>query len=229
MQELKNILVQNDVIIDDEKTKKLFNFYNIVLTENKKYNLTSITEKHDFFVKHILDSLLAKKYFEGDLNMVDLGSGGGFPAVPLKIYNPNLNVVMIDSVGKKVNFLNFATKQLQLKNIVAVHERIEDFANKNREKFDVCSARAVAELSTLLEYALPLLKVGGICVFYKSQRLEEELSNAQNALKILGGKVEEICKYDLCGNERAVIVVKKQFATPQKYPRAQNKPRLMPL
>lgn len=229
MQELKLFLEDNGIKLSDDKVKSLYDFYVLVSSENQKYNLTSITEKKDFYIKHILDSLIAKDFFVGNNKVVDLGSGGGFPAIPIKIYNPNLVVTMIDSVGKKTNFLNFACTQLGLKNIHAEHIRIEDFAKGNREKFDICSARAVASLSTLLEYALPLLKVGGTCVFYKAQKVEEEILASQNAFEILGAKIDKVFDFDLCGNKRYVVVVKKIFPTPIKYPRPQNKPRLMPL
>lgn len=229
MQELNRFLADNGINLSDEKAKALYDFYLLVSSENKKYNLTSITEEQDFFTKHILDSLLAKDFFAGQKKVVDLGSGGGFPAVPIKIYNPDLDVTMIDSVGKKTNFLNFACERLGLENIRAEHVRIEDFAKDNRQKFDICSARAVAGLATLLEYALPLLKVGGICVFYKAQKVEEEILASQNALRILGAKIEKTCRFDLCGNQRYVLIVKKISPTPDKYPRPQNKPRLMPL
>lgn len=229
MHELKQFLAKNGIKLSDDKVKSLYDFYLLVSSENQKYNLTSITEKQDFYTKHILDSLIAKDFFAGKGKVVDLGSGGGFPAIPIKIYNPDLDVTMIDSVGKKVNFLNFACAQLGLENIHAKHVRIEDFAKDNREKFDICSARAVANLSTLLEYALPLLKVGGVCVFYKAQKIEEEISASQNALDILGAKIENVFKFDLCGNQRFVVIVKKVSPTPIKYPRPQNKPRLMPL
>lgn len=229
MQELKDFLEKNNMFLDGEKVQKLFWFYQFVLSENQKYNLTTIVEKQDFFVKHILDSLVAKDFFCDAKNVVDLGSGCGFPAMVLKICNPDINMTMIDSVGKKVNFLNLACKSIGLENACAEHVRIEDFAIKNREKFDICTARAVAGLNTLLEYALPLLKVGGKCIFYKSQKVEEEIAQSQNALSVLGGKIQDVLEFDLCGNKRYIVVVQKILSTPTKYPRGQNKPRLMPL
>ena len=217
------------IVLTGQQLAKFKEFYNFLIQENNKYNLTNITEEKDFVIKHILDSILPQKLFLKNANVVDIGCGAGFPSLPLKIVRDDLNITMIDSVNKKVNFCNMSIDKLNIKNIIAIHSRIEDFALKNKEKFDVCCSRAVANLSTLLEYALPLLKLGGVCIFYKSLKLEEELSMAQNALKVLGGQVLSIENFDLEDNERKVVVIKKIKPTPKGYPRGANKPRLKPL
>lgn len=229
MEILKEFAEKYNVTLNDEKIKLFEMFYNFLLEENKKYNLTTITDKKEFVVKHVIDSLLPYNMFDKNVKVIDIGCGAGFPSIPLKILREDLNFTMIDSVNKKVNFCNMSIEKLGLEKAVAVHSRVEDFALKNREVFDVCCSRAVANLSTLLEYALPLLKVGGICIFYKAQNVEEEIIKAQNALNVLGGKVEKVEHYNLEGNERNVLVIKKVKLTLKNYPRGQNKPRIKPL
>ena len=229
---MENLLKYSDLYnlnLNNNHVEKFDCFYHFLIQENQKYNLTAITDKNEFVSKHIVDCLLPHNMFNKKAKVVDVGSGAGFPAVPLKILRDDLDITMLDSVNKKTNFCNMVIEKLGLKNIVAVHTRIEDFAYKNFEKFDICTSRAVANMQTLLEYALPLVKVGGICVLYKSQKLEEELSLSKNALHILGGKIEKIQKYILDGNERNVVVIKKIKPTPKSYPRGQNKPRIKPL
>ena len=213
----------------ENELEKFDLFYNFLTEENKKYNLTTITKPEDFAVKHILDSVMPIDLFVKNAKVVDIGCGAGFPSVPLKIVRDDLNFTLLDSVNKKVSFCNLAVEKLNLKNIKAEHCRIEDFAIKNSEKFDICCSRAVASLPTLLEYALPLLKVGGVCIFYKSQKLEEEIDLSKNALKILGGKITKTKQYDLQDNQRKILVVQKIKPCPKGYPRGQNKPRTKPL
>lgn len=227
MESIKEFLKNNN--FNNEQLEKFDIFYNFLIEENQKYNLTAITTPDEFAVKHILDSTIAKDMFFKNAKVVDIGCGAGFPSIPLKIVRDDLKITMLDSVNKKVNFCNLAIEKLGISNIKAEHYRIEDFAKNNMEKFDICCSRAVASLPTLLEYALPLLKVGGICVFYKSQKLEEEISMAQNALKILGGKILKIEEYVLDDNQRKILIAQKIKACPKGYPRGQNKPRIKPL
>ena len=218
-----------DLNLQKNQIEKFDTFYNFLIEENQKYNLTAITDKNEFISKHIIDCLLPHYLFKENSKVVDIGSGAGFPAIPLKILRDDLDITMLDSVNKKTTFCNMAVEKLGLKNIRAEHTRIEDFAKKSFEKFDVCTSRAVANMQTLLEYALPLVKVGGVCILYKSQKLEEELSLSKNALNVLGGKVEKIEKYVLNENERNVVIIKKVKTCPKNYPRGQNKPRIKPL
>lgn len=227
------------------KLSELFSKYNISLTslqedmflkyfeflveENQKYNLTAITEKEEVFSKHFLDSALPISIFKNNASVIDIGSGAGFPAVPLKILKDSLSVTMVDSLNKRVNFLNQLCSLLNLKNISAIHARAEEFIKNNREKFDYAVARAVAPLNTLLEYLVPYLKVGGRCVIYKSQKLDEELKNAENAIKILNVKIEKILTYQIGDAERKILVMQKFASTNAKYPRGKNLPKLKPL
>ena len=182
-------------------------------------------------MKHFLDSILGVNNIEKNAKIIDIGSGAGFPAVPIKIIRPDVEICMVDSLQKRVNFLNELIKLLGIDKAVAVHSRAEDFVRENREKYDYATARAVAPLNTLLEYLLPYVKMGGKCLIYKSKKLEEELQFAQNALDILGGKVESVKKIDFeeIESERDVLIVKKVKKTPSKYPRGKNQPKIKPL
>ena len=204
-------------------------YFRHLVEENEKYNLTAITEEKDVALKHFLDSALPFEQIPQGASVVDVGSGAGFPAIPLKIVRPNIEMCLVDSLGKRVTFLNDVISMLNLQNCSAVHSRAEDFAAKHRESFDVAVARAVAPLNTLVEYLLPLVKVGGKAVIYKSSKLDEELSAAENAIRILGGKAENVLSFQIEGLDRKILIIKKISATPKKYPRGQNKPKLSPI
>ncbi|MCL2846248.1 MAG: 16S rRNA (guanine(527)-N(7))-methyltransferase RsmG [Firmicutes bacterium] len=200
--------------------------YNELLVErNKVVNLTAHRTIESSWENNVADSLLFIDAMPKTGRMLDLGSGGGSPAIPLKITNPALDVTMIDSVGKKVDFLNETVAALGLDNIRAIHTRIEDFAKTHREMFDVVTARAVAALPTLVEYALPLLRVGGVLMAYKGSNYSQEIESAKEALKVLGGNVREVLDKD----NRVMLVIEKTKSTPPKYPRGKNLPRVAPL
>lgn len=206
-------------------------FYNLVIQENQKYNLTAITEKKDFAVKHILDCCLAAELFPNGAEVIDIGAGAGFPSIPLKIIRPDLNITMLDSLNKRVNFLNMCIDDLKLDGIFAIHSRAEDYVKEKREYFDVATARAVANLATLSEYCLPYVKLGGAFVALKGSAFEEEMQNAQNAIHLLGGKIEktQIINIPELEGKRGNVVIKKDAKTPNKYPRGKNQPRIKPL
>ncbi|MBP5648715.1 MAG: 16S rRNA (guanine(527)-N(7))-methyltransferase RsmG [Clostridia bacterium] len=207
----------------EELTKKIFSY---LIEENKKYNLTTITDYNDFLVKHIKDSELGLEYVYG--KVLDIGSGAGFPGIVLKLEKEDIDITLIDSVKKKVDYINGLIKELNIKNAKAIHARIEDLDEK--EKYDVVTARAVAPLRVLLEYALPFLKKGGIFVAYKSENIEEEIEEAKNALKILGGKIKRIDEKKLDEKTiRKFVIIEKVKNTEKKYPRKNNKPRKDPL
>ena len=215
--------------LTEEKLNKLNIFYSELIFYNNSFNLTAITEENEVFIKHFLDSIFPEFLIEKNSSVIDIGAGAGFPSLPLKIYRPDLNVTMIDSLNKRVNFLNDVIKKLELENISAFHARAEDFAKTNRESFDYAVVRAVAKIPTLIEYAFPLLKVGGRLLCYKGGDVEEELKQSENALKILGGVVERVEKFNLEGNSRTIVLIKKFEHTPSKYPRSKNLPKLKPL
>ncbi|MBO4413020.1 MAG: 16S rRNA (guanine(527)-N(7))-methyltransferase RsmG [Clostridia bacterium] len=210
-----------------KNSKKIENFdifCNFLLEKNKLINLTAITDKKEIAIKHILDSIFPEEYFSQNSKVLDVGSGAGFPAIPLKILRDDLNITMLDTLNKRVNFLNEAINLLELKNIDAIHGRAEDFAHKQefREHFDVVVARAVANLKVLAEYCLPFVKVGGEFIAYKSANIDEEILEAKDIIKILGGEIKLVEKYDIFGNSRSIVIIKKISNTPQKYPRKPN-------
>lgn len=208
-------------------------YYEMLVETNKVMNLTALTEPQDVVVKHFVDSLMAyADYFPGKV-LADVGTGAGFPGIPLKIYCPSLKVVLIDSLAKRLNFLQRVIAELGLKDIECVHLRAED-AGKNpahREKYDIVTARAVARLSVLSEYCLPLVKVGGVFVALKGAKYQEEIAAAGKALSVLGGKLIEAKKVELPGLDdgRAVVTIKKVKASPKAYPRKAGLPDKNPL
>lgn len=206
-----------------------FDIYSQMLIEtNKKFNLTSIDDKEGIKVKHFEDSLTILDYINKGLRVLDIGSGAGFPGIPLRI-EKDFDLTLIDSVNKKVGFMEDVIEKLELENTRAIHTRAEDFAKDHREEFDMVVSRAVANLSTLAEYSLPFLKIGGIFIAMKGPKAEEELKEAQNALDILGGELINIDSIDLHGNTRKNILIKKVRSCKKKYPRGQNKPKKNPL
>lgn len=198
-----------------------FNCFCDFLTEkNKQFNLTAIKERDEIYVKHFYDSLIGRKYFFEGANVTEVGSGGGFPSVPLKIFDRSLNFTLIEATGKKCEFLRQTAKLLNFENFCVVNERCENFVKSNREMSDIVTARAVASLNVLCELCLPFLKIGGKAVFYKNKS-DEEIKQAQNAIKLCGGQIEEIFDYTLPKTEgyRSIIVIKKVQSTPNIYPR----------
>ena len=224
-----NLFKKYNLILDEEKLNKLNEFYKNLIFYNNSFNLTNITEENDVFIKHFLDSIYPQYLIKENSSVLDIGAGAGFPSLPLKIYRPDLKITMIDSLNKRVNFLNEMIAFLNLKDISATHTRAEDFALKNRERFDYVIVRAVAKLNTLVEYALPFLKLQGELLAYKGSEVEEEILQCESALKILGGKIERVEKFELEGNSRSIVVIKKNSQTPAKYPRGKNLPKLKPL
>lgn len=207
---------------------KFIKYQEMLIETNKKFNLTSIDDPEEIKIKHFEDSLTIKNYINKGMKVLDIGSGAGFPGIPLRI-EKDFDLTLIDSVNKKVKFMNEVIEELGLENTRAIHIRAEDFAKDNREKFDLVISRAVANLSTLSEYALPFLKVGGIFIAMKGPKAEEEYEDAQNALKILGGELINIDTIDLHGNTRKNILIKKVRSTKKKYPRGKNQAKKNPL
>ena len=203
----------------------------MVIETNKVMNLTNITDEKEFAIKNVLDCVLPMKIIPINASVLDIGAGAGFPSIPLKIMRPDLDIVMVDSLNKRINFLKTVIQKLDLKNISANHMRIEDYAITHKEKYDIVVARAVARLNTLLEYSLPLVRIKGKVIAYKSQKADEEIAEAQNALNILGGKVTELQTVLIkeIDSIRVNIVVEKLKSTPKEYPRGKNLPKLKPI
>ena len=221
----------NGIKITDEQCSSLISFMGILIKENEKYNLTAITEPEDIIKKHFIDSCLSVEFIKKDSKIIDIGAGGGFPGIPLAILRPDCKFVLVDSVNKKVNFLKATIKSLNLSNCDAIWARSEELAQNTeyREFFDYCIARAVARLNSLCEYCLPFVKIWGEMIAYKSKDSKEEVLEAKNAIKALGGKLNSEKRFDLYGMERTLILIKKEEKTPIKYPRGQNKAKTNPL
>lgn len=216
-------------IMQSMNTEEKFDLYYNLLTEwNKKINLTAITDYAEVKLKHFEDSILPAALIPENASVLDLGSGAGFPGIPLKIVRPDLHITLLDSLAKRVNFLNLVISELGLENIKSVHSRIEDF--KERESFDVVTARAVARLNTLCEYALPFVRKGGFFLAYKSADATEEVKEAEKIISLCGGGKARVTTMPL--NEqilRSFVVIEKESLCPSKFPRGQNKPRLSPI
>ncbi len=229
---IEKIFKNSKIEINSEKINKFSLFFDILSEENKKINLTRIIEKEDVAIKHFLDSIMAEKFINQNSKIIDIGAGAGFPSIPLKIMRDDLNFTLVDSVNKKVDFLNLVVDKLNLKGVKALHERCENLGQKKdfRETYDVCVARAVADLSVLCEYCLPFVKVGGFFIAYKSENVEDELKKAENAIKTLGAKIKEIHYYNLSEDRKnCLIIIEKIGRTPNQYPRRNNKPRINPI
>lgn len=207
------------------------NYYKNLISYNEKVNLTAITEKTEVFIKHFFDSCLGAEFIPQNATVVDVGTGAGFPGLPLKILRPDIKLTLVDSLNKRIEFLKQLTFQLNILDCQLFHLRAEELARNKREAFDVVVSRAVANLSTLSEYCIPLLKIGGIFIAYKSGNYQDELTEGGNAINILGAKIEEIKEFDLPNNlgKRTIIVLKKIKSTPKQYPRNKNLPKLKPL
>ncbi len=213
--------------------KEKFDAYRALLLEyNARYNLTTILEEKDMFYKHFLDSVVGEKEFKKGARVIEIGSGAGFPSIPLKLIRDDLSFTLVESVGKKCEFLHAVVDKLGLSNMNIYSKRAEDLAREaiHREKYDAATARAVARMNTLTEYCLPFVKVGGVFVAYKSGDTSE-MDEAQSAYKTLGGKLKAVEKYELPEGygERTLAVVEKVKPTPNKYPRGQGKERKAPL
>ena len=213
--------------------KDKFDAYRALILEyNERYNLTTILEEKDMFYKHFLDSVVGEKYFKNGSRIIEIGSGAGFPSMPLKLIRDDLSFTLVESVGKKCEFLHAVVDKLGLKGVNIYSKRAEDLAREeiHREKYDFATARAVARMNTLSEYCLPFVKVGGAFVAYKSGDTTE-IDEAKSAYKVLGAKLKSVEKYELPEGygERVLAVVEKVASTPKKYPRGQGKERKSPL
>lgn len=219
--------------IEEKESRTFYDFMKILLVENEKVNLTAITEENEIIIKHFIDSLTINKYLINANKILDLGTGAGFPGIPLKIVNKDKEFVLVDSLNKRIEFLNKVKEKCELENLELIHSRAEDLAkNINyREKFDVVTSRAVANLRTLAEYLLPFVKKEGICICMKGPNVDNELEEAKNSINILGGKIEKIEKIFLKENdmERNILIIRKIQNTPNKYPRKAGIPTKSPL
>lgn len=228
-------LKELELELNETQLQQFERYYELLVEWNKVMNLTAITEYEEVYEKHFLDSLAIVKV--EDINkvesIIDIGTGAGFPGIPLKIAFPHLKVVLLDSLNKRINFLNTVIEELGLENVETLHGRAEDYAKKAeyREQADLCVSRAVANLSTLSEYCLPYVKVDGKFIPYKSGEITTETDEAKKAVGILGGNVKKILKFHLPDSDitRSFVVIEKKKTTPKKYPRKAGLPSREPL
>ena len=228
-------LNQIGITLNDKQKEQFDRFYELLVEWNKVMNLTGITEYEEVNEKHFVDSLSIVKAI--DMNnvksVIDIGTGAGFPGIPLKIAFPHLKVVLLDSLNKRINFLNTVIADLGLENIETIHGRAEDFAKQvdYREQFDLCVSRAVANLATLSEYCIPYVEKGGMFVPYKSGEIDEEVEQSKKAVHVLGGKLKKVIKFQLPGTEigRSFVVIDKVQNTAKKYPRKAGLPSKEPI
>ena len=228
LEESKN----NNIDIDEKQIEIFYQYMNGILDWNEKINLTAIKDENEFIVKHFIDSLTVSKYIEEKIHVIDIGTGAGFPGIPLKIANPTINITLIDSINKKLNVIREINQTINLNNINIIHTRAEDLANKEeyREKFDIATTRAVSNLTTILEYMLPFVKIGGKAICMKGPGYKEELEQAKKAIEILGGRVKQVESLMVSGElERNIVIIEKIKNTPKKYPRGQGKPLKEPI
>lgn len=244
MEKLKEYFKELEIELSEKQLTQFQTYYDLLIEWNSVMNLTAITEPDEVMKKHYLDSVCLCKgknidlindtcVINRDISLIDIGTGAGFPSIPLKIVYPNLKITMLDSLNKRVKFLNAVIEALKLKNIEAIHGRAEDYAKpeKLREKYDICVSRAVANLATLSEYCLPYVRKGGLFIAYKSEELEKERESAAKAIYVLGGQIEEVVNYTLPQTDyfRNLCIIRKNQTTPKKYPRKAGLPSKEPL
>ncbi len=230
VEEFREIFIEeadkNNIYIDKKVISKFYTYMIEILEWNNKVNLTSITDERMFIVKHFIDSLTINGFIQDKETIIDIGTGAGFPGIPLKIVNEDKKITVVDSINKKLNVIRSINNKMNLKNLDIIHSRAEDLARRKefRENFDVVTTRAVSNFSTIIEYMLPFLKVGGIAICMKGPNYEDELRNGKKAINILGGKLVDIKKINV-DNEltRNIILIKKIKKTPEKFPRGQGK------
>lgn len=229
------MLAEKGITLSETQIQQFEDYYETLVEWNEKMNLTAITEKSDVYLKHFYDSISASFYFDFSkpLSVCDVGAGAGFPSIPLKIVFPHLHITIVDSLNKRITFLEHLANKLGLSNVRFVHDRAETFGVKAefREKFDLVTARAVARMSVLSELCLPLAKIGGHFVAMKAANAVEELADGKKAIAILGGKLEEQFSFVLPieESERSILVIKKEKSTPKKYPRKPGTPNKQPI
>lgn len=235
LSKFKKNLEQFNISLSEVQEQQFLKYYELLIEWNSVMNLTTITEFDDVVTKHFMDSLSLTKATDLSrvISIMDVGTGAGFPGIPLKIVFPNLKITLLDSLNKRVKFLNEVIEQLGLDGITAIHGRAEDFAtvDKLRESFDLCVSRAVANLSTLSELCIPYVKDGGAFISYKSEKVSDEMKDAKSAIFLLGGKIEDQVEFNLPDSDiyRNLLVIRKERSTPKKYPRKAGLPVKEPL
>lgn len=230
--ELTKRAMQFDLNLSEKQQDEFYQYMKLLLEWNEKINLTAITEPEEILTKHFIDSISIAPYIKPADKVLDIGTGAGFPGIPLQIVLPHNSFTLLDSLNKRIHFLQEVIKQLNLRQIDAIHGRAEEFCKeKAREGYDIVVSRAVAKLNVLLEYMLPFIKLGGRCICMKALEIEEELEEAKKAIEILGGTIEKIEEITLENTDitRKIVIIKKMKETPKKYPRKAGTPSKEPI
>ena len=229
----QNYLSKINIMLKEEQILMFYKYMNLLLEENEKINLTAIVAPEEVILKHFIDCLTIEKYLKKGQKIIDVGTGAGFPGIPLKIAREDLDITLVDSINKRLKFLNKIIKELNLKKIETIHSRAEELGKdkRYRESFDIATSRAVANLSTLSEYLIPFVRQKGKCICMKGSSVEEELEKSKKAISILGGKIETIDTFNLPNSDinRSIIIIEKIKTTPLKYPRKPGTPSKEPL
>ncbi|MGF0040228.1 16S rRNA (guanine(527)-N(7))-methyltransferase RsmG [Peptoniphilaceae bacterium SGI.131] len=232
---MNNLFANSGFKLSKEQESKFSSYYRLISEWNERTDITNIVEEKDVYIKHFLDSLLLHKssLIKNESKLIDIGTGGGFPGIPLKLLDESLEVTLLDSLNKRIKFLNCVVEDLNLNRVYPIHARAEEYARDKdyREQYDIATSRAVADMRTLVEYCLAYVKPGGYFIAMKGPNFKEEVESAKNAIDIMGGRLENIITYSLpeAYGDRSLIIIKKIKRTPGKYPRGQGKPRSNPL
>lgn len=226
-------LKELEIYMQQKEIEQFYNYMKLLLEWNEKINLTAITDPKEVIIKHFIDSLTISKHIPQGASLVDMGTGAGFPGIPLKIHRKDVKITLVDSLNKRIKFLDEVIEKLNLEGIETIHARAEEFGKnpKYREKFDIATSRAVANLATLSEYLIPLVKGKGKCICMKGPDIEEEIQNGKKAIKILGGNISKIDSFELPNTDirRTVLIVDKVEKTPLRYPRKPGMPAKEPI
>lgn len=229
----KSFLEKIEIELDEKQIRQFYNYMQLLLKWNEKINLTAITQPQEIIIKHFVDSLTISKYIKENAKIIDVGTGAGFPGIPLKIYRNDIEVILLDSLNKRINFLNDAINKMGLDKIGAIHGRAEEFGHNKeyREKFDIATSRAVANMATLSEYLIPFVKVNGMVVAMKGSDVKQEIDESKKAINVLGGKIFGVEEFNLPDTDirRNVILIEKEKHTLAKYPRKAGTPSKEPL
>lgn len=228
---IKDMFDSYNIKLNDIQINQFESYLTFLIQENEKFNLTAITQPKEIIIKHFIDSVLPYKDIPLNSKVIDVGTGAGFPGIPLKILRNDLHLTLLDSLQKRINFLNNLLEKLNIKDVKTIHSRAEDYVSSNREIFDIALSRAVASIPTLAEYLIPYVKINGLVMMYKGSKVNEEIALGQKAINELGGKIINVQNFYLSevDSERNIVFIKKIHSTNKKYPRGKNLPKIKPI